>query len=175
MKILKLIAIYFLIGITSYLWIVFFIQEGPAVPLLSNSSLTLIAFALFVVHLSAQLVPRLVLDINDRIAMAGVSVLFIPLLIICFAHAYREVGLDGVSVDTDYVYFSVVTFTTLGYGDITPDGAARVFAILEAISGFLFVPLLISQLINTTKDASDEYKRDEEELVKLREVIDRND
>lgn len=75
----------------------------------------------------------------------------------------------------DYIYFSVVTFTTLGYGDITPDGNGRVFAILEAISGFLFVPLLISQLINTTKDAGEEYRRDAEEVKKIREIINRND
>jgi voltage-gated potassium channel Kch len=175
MKLLKLLSIYALIGVTSYLWIIFFIRDGAAISFVSNSNVTLIAFALFVVHLSAQLLPRLALDIRDRIAMAGISVLFIPLLIICFAHTYREIGLEGIASYTDYIYFSVVTFTTLGYGDISPDGSARIYAILEAISGFLFVPLLISQLINTTRDASDEYKRDKEDLQKLREVIDRND
>jgi voltage-gated potassium channel Kch len=150
-------------------------RDSAALPFTSNAHLALVVFAFFVVHLSVQLLPKLALDIDHRIAMAGISVLFIPLLIICFAHAYREIGLKEVGENIDYIYFSVVTFTTLGYGDITPDGNGRVFAILEAISGFLFVPLLISQLINTTKDAGEEYRRDAEEVKKIREIINRND
>jgi hypothetical protein len=41
------------------------------------------------------------------------------------------------------LYFSVVTFTTLGYGDITPVGLSRVVAALEAFSGSFTLALFV--------------------------------
>src|SRR5262245_18119870 len=37
------------------------------------------------------------------------------------------------------VFFSTVTFSTLGYGDITPTANWRVFAALEAMNGFILI------------------------------------
>ncbi|ADD08992.1 Ion transport 2 domain protein [Aciduliprofundum boonei T469] len=44
-------------------------------------------------------------------------------------------GIVGASSPWDYWYFSIVTATTLGYGDMHPIGYAKVFASLEAIFG----------------------------------------
>jgi hypothetical protein len=45
-------------------------------------------------------------------------------------------------------YYSFVTLTTLGYGDITPvTSRAQSFAILEAVTGILFTALLVSRLV----------------------------
>jgi len=45
-------------------------------------------------------------------------------------------------------YFSFVTLTTLGYGDVTPiSPMARSLAILEAISGLLFLGILVARLL----------------------------
>ncbi len=41
------------------------------------------------------------------------------------------------------LYYSVVTFTTLGYGDITPIGITRVFAALEAFLGSFIIALFV--------------------------------
>lgn len=41
------------------------------------------------------------------------------------------------------LYFSVVTFTTLGYGDLTPQGIARVMAALEAFTGSFTMALFV--------------------------------
>jgi hypothetical protein len=38
-----------------------------------------------------------------------------------------------------YLYFSVVTFTSLGLGDVVPHGAARLLAGVEAIIGLLLI------------------------------------
>ncbi|MGB4075517.1 ion channel [Pseudomonas sp.] len=43
----------------------------------------------------------------------------------------------------DCFYFSVVTFTTLGYGDITPHGLARPIAALEAFAGSFTMALFV--------------------------------
>lgn len=47
------------------------------------------------------------------------------------------------------VYFSLVTITTLGYGDVAPlSKLARVVAGLEAATGIMYVAVFISMLIN---------------------------
>jgi len=39
----------------------------------------------------------------------------------------------------DIAYFSFVTFTTLGFGEITPLGACKALAAVEALTGYLFL------------------------------------
>jgi hypothetical protein len=39
----------------------------------------------------------------------------------------------------DTFYYSAVTYTSLGYGDITPVGNMRVFAAVEALTGLLMI------------------------------------
>lgn len=47
-----------------------------------------------------------------------------------------------------WVYFSFITLTTVGYGDITPIApAARSFVILEALIGQFFVAVLVARLV----------------------------
>jgi hypothetical protein len=41
------------------------------------------------------------------------------------------------------LYFSVVTFTTLGYGDVTPLGATRAIAAMEAFAGSFTMALFV--------------------------------
>ncbi len=48
----------------------------------------------------------------------------------------------------DYLYFSFVTLTTLGYGDITPVSAfAKSLTIVIAITGQLYLTILIAMLV----------------------------
>ncbi len=60
----------------------------------------------------------------------------------------------GVTSLGDCLYFSVVTATTLGYGDITPVTTwARALAALEAVGGMVLVGALISKLLSTHQEA----------------------
>ena len=43
----------------------------------------------------------------------------------------------------DAVYFSAVTFTTVGYGDLTPAGFTKIVVIFESLTGLLVVPLFM--------------------------------
>lgn len=48
----------------------------------------------------------------------------------------------------DYLYYSFVTLTTLGFGDLTPGTlGARVLTGVEAVTGQLFLTVLIARLI----------------------------
>jgi len=51
--------------------------------------------------------------------------------------------------DPDWVYFSFVTLTTLGYGDIRPvSRAARLLTSTEAVIGQLYIAILIARLVS---------------------------
>ena len=39
----------------------------------------------------------------------------------------------------DYVYFSAITYTTVGFGDFVPAGAVRFLAGMEALTGFVLI------------------------------------
>ena len=48
----------------------------------------------------------------------------------------------------DWIYYSFCTLSTLGYGHIIPTGqTSRMLAVGEAISGQLFMPMLIARLV----------------------------
>lgn len=52
------------------------------------------------------------------------------------------------TADLDFVYYSFVTLTTLGYGDVLPQtGLARALAALEALLGQIYVAVLIAWLV----------------------------
>jgi hypothetical protein len=44
------------------------------------------------------------------------------------------------------LYLSIITYTTVGYGDYLPMGWIRAVAGLEALSGILFTPLFLIAL-----------------------------
>jgi hypothetical protein len=55
----------------------------------------------------------------------------------------------GSSTPPDLLFFSFVTLTTLGYGDITPVTArARSLALLEAVTGVLYLAVLVARLVS---------------------------
>jgi hypothetical protein len=99
----------------------------------------------------------------------GLSLLFMGALLLSFASIYRETGLVPPASSPSgnegspcreagaCLYFAVVTWTTLGYGDYAPTPAARPYAALEALVGYLFMALFIPTLIHAmTGPPSDE-------------------
>lgn len=50
---------------------------------------------------------------------------------------------DNFSLFLSCLYYSVVTFTTLGYGDFTPVGISRALAAMEAFSGSFTIALFV--------------------------------
>ncbi len=57
--------------------------------------------------------------------------------------------LNGVVSDGDYVYFSFVTLTTVGYGDITAaTDLAKRLVVVEAFVGQVFLVALVARLVS---------------------------
>jgi hypothetical protein len=55
---------------------------------------------------------------------------------------------QGTVNQATFTYYSYVTLTTLGYGEITPiSGPARSFAVLEAMMGQIYLAVLIARLV----------------------------
>lgn len=99
--------------------------------------------------------------VNGEVLCAGISSYL--LLGLLWAFAYMLVAqlvpgaflfdgrIKGTPAMTSFtsVYFSFITLTTVGYGDITPVASvARMLAALEAMTGTLFVAILISRLVS---------------------------
>lgn len=65
-------------------------------------------------------------------------------------HAHQAAA--GNLPDFEALYFSFVTLTTLGFGDITPVSPyARTFAMLESVVGILYLATLVSRLVAAHK------------------------
>jgi hypothetical protein len=70
-----------------------------------------------------------------------------------FAYIFTGLGLVGpdgnVSTDSSTaLYFSIITWTTVGYGDFRPTSDSRVFAAIEALLGTIFLSLFIAGIIH---------------------------
>ena len=90
----------------------------------------------------------------------AVSVYWLLGLIFAFVYVMLEVFFPGsfsgnkLAVDnagsslSSFVYFSFVTLTTLGYGDISPvSRVAGVLSYLEAILGQLYLAIMVARLV----------------------------
>lgn len=56
----------------------------------------------------------------------------------------KEANRCEKALSADALYFSTVTWTTLGYGDIHPSADARAYAAIEAFFGYLFMGLMVA-------------------------------
>ena len=56
---------------------------------------------------------------------------------------------EGRGWDSEWLYFSFVTMTTLGYGDISPVSAiAKALAYLQAVFGQFYIAILVAGLVS---------------------------
>ncbi len=98
--------------------------------------------------LSAR-VPAMTMRNRTRVVVALLGAIFAHIIEIwLFALAYYFIiyfdkmgGLEGNFDGTlhDCFYFSITTYTTVGYGDIAPLGDVRFLAGLEALTGLVLI------------------------------------
>lgn len=104
--------------------------------------------------------------INNQISLAIKLISYFLLIILIFSFFYILIGLvDGSGVYfkeakikcIDSVYFSFVTITTLGYGEMTPVGYARAISSLQAVVGLIYAGYSISQVVSLKQEKLIDY------------------
>jgi hypothetical protein len=121
----------------------------------TSAGLLAIAMSVFVVFLLAMVSDR---GGRRPSIVALFVVVNLAAIISLFGNIYRWTGLKD-TVRTipsphpllDAIYFSTVTWTTLGYGDIVPLPEARAVAAIEALMGYIVMALLIAVLLAMVK------------------------
>lgn len=100
-------------------------------------------------------------DIVDRLSCTGVFVLWATTVVFFAAafvalsyipgHGPAGVGFEGQGLFMRMltgVYYSIITATNTGYGDIAPHGFSRVFAAGEAVISLLIFAVFIGKLVS---------------------------
>ncbi len=103
--------------------------------------------------------PRISKQAMGWIDRMSIPVLFLWMcaFLLLFALSYWLLGFRGQGLTAaggwvhfpDCLYFSVVTFTSLGYGDIVPHGVGKILACLEVILGLAFLGVFIAKLTSS--------------------------
>ena len=71
-----------------------------------------------------------------------------------------EENLSGSGGESGFIYFSFVTLTTLGYGDITPTlPLSRTVTWMEAVVGQLYLAILVARLVGLHVSNKGEERR----------------
>lgn len=94
-------------------------------------------------------VPRLVMPPRLRIVLVVIGVFFAHTVEVwCYAIAYYLLA-DRLGIGTfggefhfgfaDYLYFSTVSYTSLGLGDVYPLGGMRLITGVEALNGLVLI------------------------------------
>jgi Ion channel len=107
-----------------------------------------------------------VLDLVDRLSAGQLFAAWFVIVVTCglvywltgvLGHPGLEAAETPVGSDLrglgSAVYFSFVTVTSVGYGDIVPAGpAARILAIVEAVTGLLIFGALVAKFVSRRQD-----------------------
>lgn len=128
-----------------------FVQDMDSIPsYLKITSFIAVAWSAYFFFLVVVIIPFRASDHFEVNAarLGGDGLLSIALSITAFSFAYVVFGLEppteGESLRLrDHIYFSAVTFSTLGFGDITPARGARLYAAAQAIIGNLHLGIVV--------------------------------
>ena len=96
---------------------------------------------------------------------------------------YGENGINNLCDESsqvsyfDALYFSIVTVSTLGYGDLHPLGISRIFSSIEVLIGIVFGGIIIAKIVSKRdshllqtlyhRDSQDQFRRFNEYLVSI--------
>lgn len=113
-------------------------------------------------HMVAARLHKLVQHISEM--SYGAILAFYSSSILLFAFIYFLMGtFMGVAIVSsfgsieptsfwDFLYFSVITATSTGYGDLVPVGYARIFAGIESFAGLFLLAVFVSKIISHKQD-----------------------
>jgi len=142
----------FLVLVMEILQLYSYLKGIPSLDMLSN-----ILGGLLLAYTAAIILFHLFREdrITGDMIMGAICAYFLMGLVWAFVYSTLELFQpgsfqmpQGTVNQATFAYYSYVTLTTLGYGEITPISApARSFAILEAMIGQLYLAVLIARLV----------------------------
>jgi hypothetical protein len=101
------------------------------------------------------------LAVLDQLNFSHIFLIWIAVVVL-FGFAYFVLGNGAALVHAqtqtpvtgflDHLYFSFVSATTTGFGDIVPTGVFKLVAILEVVAAFLLLALVTSKLVSLKQD-----------------------
>ena len=110
-------------------------------------------------YVALVLLKRILLQsahVDSQIIAGSVAVYLLIGVVFAYLFAFLDLYTPGAfsladpgaDLGTDFYYYSMVTLTTLGYGDITPVlPIARGLAAFEALIGPLYLTVLVARLV----------------------------
>ena len=131
--------------------------SGPGFGLIAK-----LGYGLFFLYVGIIIMLNIMLQIRQVTAdliYGSINVYLLVGLAFAFLHALIEFihpgsisGLESLSIEDTtvmpFIYYSFVTMTTLGYGDLSPvTGPAASAAYVEAIFGQLYIAIMIARLM----------------------------
>ncbi len=147
---LKFTVIFFIFAIVVD-WIEFFHPDGRMVDTIRPLITALVLILLLILTLRSIFIAR---DITKNVIFGSLcGYILIGFIGTFLAMAIAEIypgsyNIDGSLTGMEAFYFSFVTMTTLGYGDILPlSDQARALSILLSILGPMYVAILIAMLV----------------------------
>lgn len=96
--------------------------------------------ASYIVHLQSRTkTPMLIIVSVVFLAHVAEIVLFAIAYWLMIPFGLGNLAGNHTSTAADFFYFSIATYTTLGIGDIAPEGAIRFVAGVEALAGLVLI------------------------------------
>ena len=113
------------------------------------TALLVIAFVVFLVSFTRSKGE----ETRQLSLIISFPIITLSTFIIIFAELYKWAGIKYTGSEQltitnfEYVYFSMITMTTVGYGDFVPgDQFGRAIAAFEALSGYVVLAALVTAL-----------------------------
>ena len=125
-------------------------------------ALGMLGFGLFFLVVGIIIMAHIMLHIRrvtEELIYGSINVYLLVGLSFAFIHALIEfiqpgsiVGMDALLMGDasimPFLYYSFVTMTTLGYGDVSPvTGPAATLAYVQAVFGQLYIAIMIARLV----------------------------
>lgn len=147
---LKKLTIYLLLGVV--LFLLFLYGNRQSTFGILNPILTLIFFSLIFWELVTYILQSKEITVNDVFAAISgyliLGIVFSPLFFLINSQLPNSFTLDSDAEFYELLYFSFITLTTVGFGDISPiHPIARSLTLVLGIIGQLYLTILIGIII----------------------------
>lgn len=117
---------------------------------------TMIVVSVTILAILARLVQ------HSHVTLYTVMGAFLAYALVGFAAAFLYIGVDSITTedffnqgpvpDADYIYFAMITLTTVGFGDFTAaTEIGQRLVVVEALVGQVFIVVLVARLVSLWK------------------------